>query len=146
MANNFISFKKITLTSGQTIQNWLDSYYYPNIGSMPTYTRFTFYNASGDIVGEYINDKPVTTELTKQMVEDVLTGTINSHTHTFSSLASKPTTVAGYGITNLIDDTQTYRGLLDKEGTSTSWIRTPQSGLLPYSVDGFSTSRLGTSA
>lgn len=57
--NNYISFKKITLASGQTIQNWLDDFYYPNIASMPTYARFTFYDASGAIVGEYINDKIV---------------------------------------------------------------------------------------
>lgn len=40
------------------------------------------------------------TGITKAMVESVLTGTITSHTHTFASLTSKPTTLAGYGITD----------------------------------------------
>lgn len=38
------------------------------------------------------------TGITKAMVESVLTGNITSHTHTFDSLTSKPTTLAGYGI------------------------------------------------
>ena len=40
------------------------------------------------------------TGITKAMVETVLTGNITSHTHTFASLASKPTTLSGYGITD----------------------------------------------
>lgn len=40
------------------------------------------------------------TGITKAMVESVLTGNITSHTHTFNSLTSKPTTLAGYGITD----------------------------------------------
>lgn len=40
------------------------------------------------------------TGITKAMVESVLTGNITSHTHTFVSLTSKPTTLAGYGITD----------------------------------------------
>lgn len=40
------------------------------------------------------------TGITKAMVESVLTGTITSHTHTFASLISKPTTLSGYGITD----------------------------------------------
>lgn len=40
------------------------------------------------------------TGITKDMVESVLTGNITSHTHTFNSLTSKPTTLAGYGITD----------------------------------------------
>lgn len=38
------------------------------------------------------------TGITKAMVESVLTGNITSHTHTFDSLTSKPTTLGGYGI------------------------------------------------
>ena len=38
--------------------------------------------------------------LTKSTIEGLLTGTISSHTHTFSSITSKPTTLSGYGITN----------------------------------------------
>lgn len=40
------------------------------------------------------------TGITKAMVEGVLTGNITSHTHTFASLALKPTTLSGYGITD----------------------------------------------
>lgn len=40
------------------------------------------------------------TGITKAMVESVLTGNITSHTHTFNSLTSKPTTLVGYGITD----------------------------------------------
>lgn len=40
------------------------------------------------------------TGITKAMVESVLTGNITSHTHTFASLISKPTTLLGYGITD----------------------------------------------
>lgn len=40
------------------------------------------------------------TGITKDMVESVLTGNITSHTHTFNSLTLKPTTLAGYGITD----------------------------------------------
>lgn len=40
------------------------------------------------------------TGITKAMVESVLIGTITSHTHTFASLTSKPTTLSGYGITD----------------------------------------------
>lgn len=40
------------------------------------------------------------TGITKDMVESVLTGNITSHTHTFDSLTSKPTTLVGYGITD----------------------------------------------
>lgn len=42
------------------------------------------------------------TGITKAMVESVLTGNITSHTHTFDSLTSKPTTLAGYGIKDWI--------------------------------------------
>lgn len=47
------------------------------------------------------------TGITKAMVESVLTGNITSHTHTFDSLTSKPTTLGGYGITDWIVKTST---------------------------------------
>ena len=46
------------------------------------------------------SDLGALTSITKSMVEGVLTGDITSHTHTFASLTSKPTTIAGYGITD----------------------------------------------
>ena len=42
------------------------------------------------------------TGITKAMVESVLTGNITSHTHTFDSLTSKPTTLEGYGIADWV--------------------------------------------
>lgn len=48
----------------------------------------------------FTNDVGFITGITKPMVEGVLTGNITSHTHTFASLTSKPTTIAGYGITD----------------------------------------------
>ena len=50
----------------------------------------------------FTNDVGFITGITKSMVEGVLTGNITSHTHTFASLTSKPTTIAGYGITDAI--------------------------------------------
>ena len=46
------------------------------------------------------SDLGALTSITKSMVEGVLTGDITSHTHTFASLTSKPTTLSGYGITD----------------------------------------------
>lgn len=51
-------------------------------------------------VSQLTNDSGYLTGITKAMVESVLTGTITSHTHTFASLISKPTTLSGYGITD----------------------------------------------
>ena len=48
----------------------------------------------------FTNDVGYITGITKSMVEGVLTGNITSHTHSFASLTSKPTTIAGYGITD----------------------------------------------
>lgn len=51
-------------------------------------------------LSELVNDKNFITSITKAMVEGVLTGNITSHTHTFASITSKPTTLGGYGITD----------------------------------------------
>lgn len=40
--------------------------------------------------------------VTKTQVENVLTGSISSHYHTFASLGSKPNTIDGYGITDAV--------------------------------------------
>lgn len=53
------------------------------------YTPYNASNPNGYISG-----------ISKAMVENVLTGDITSHTHSFASLTSKPTTIAGYGITD----------------------------------------------
>ena len=49
------------------------------------------------------SDLGALTSITKSMVEGVLTGNITSHTHTFASLTSKPTTLSGYGITDTLN-------------------------------------------
>ena len=55
------------------------------------------------------SDLGALTSITKSMVEGVLTGNITSHTHSFASLTSKPTTLSGYGIT----DNVAYRSTLN---------------------------------
>lgn len=62
-------------------------------------------------VSQLTNDSGYLTGITKAMVESVLTGGITSHTHTFASLTSKPTTLSGYGITNglsFLNDNENY--------------------------------------
>lgn len=51
--------------------------------------------------------------ITKAMVESVLTGNITSHTHTFASLTSKPTTLSGYGI---VDASRIFRYTIPASG------------------------------
>lgn len=53
-------------------------------------------------VSQLTNDSGYLTAITKAQVEGVLTGDITSHTHSFVSLTSKPTTISGYGITDAI--------------------------------------------
>ena len=50
-------------------------------------------------------------------------------------------------IDKVYDDSGTYRQLLSKDGTSTDWIRTTTTGIIPYTSGGASNghSRLGTS-
>ena len=50
-------------------------------------------------LSELTNDSGYLTSITKSMVENVLTGNVKSHTHTFASITSKPNTLLGYGIT-----------------------------------------------
>ena len=64
-------------------------------------------------LSELTNDSGFITSITKAMVEGVLTGTISSHTHAFSSLTSKPTTLSGYGITDGVT-TSTLNSSLSK--------------------------------
>ena len=64
-------------------------------------------------LSELTNDSGFITSITKAMVEGVLTGTISSHTHAFSSLTSKPTTISGYGITDGVT-TSTLNSSLSK--------------------------------
>ena len=52
-------------------------------------------------LSELTNDSGFLTSITKSMVENVLTGNITSHTHTFASITGKPTTLSGYGITDI---------------------------------------------
>lgn len=64
-------------------------------------------------LSELTNDSGFISSITKAMVEGVLTGTISSHTHAFSSLTSKPTTLSGYGITDGVT-TSTLNSSLSK--------------------------------
>ena len=69
------------------------------------------------------NDSGFITGITKSMVEGVLTGDITSHTHTFASLTSKPTTIAGYGITDALTTSNynSYAPTLTGTGASGTW-------------------------
>ena len=71
----------------------------------------------------FTNDVGYLTSITKSMVEGVLTGNITSHTHTFASLTSKPTTIAGYGITDALTTSNynSYAPTLTGTGASGTW-------------------------
>ena len=57
------------------------------------------------------------------MVEGVLTGDITSHTHSFASLTSKPTTINGYVITDALTTSNynSYAPTLTGTGASGTW-------------------------
>lgn len=76
------------------------------------------YNASNVPTGVIWLD----TSISKANVEGLLTGTISTHTHTFASLASKPTTLQGYGITDAvtINTAQTISGAKTFSATLTA--------------------------
>ena len=71
----------------------------------------------------FTNDVGYITGITKSMVEGVLTGDITSHTHTFASLTSKPTTISGYGITDALTTSNynSYAPTLTGTGASGTW-------------------------
>ena len=82
------------------------------VDSLPdTYQTATIYN--GLHTGNF----------TKSLVEGVLTGDITSHTHSFASLTSKPTTIAGYGITDALTTSNynSYAPTLTGTGASGTW-------------------------
>ena len=76
------------------------------------YTPYNSSNPNGYISG-----------ITKAMVENVLTGNITSHSHTFASITSKPTTIAGYGITDALTTSNynSYCPSLTGTGASGTW-------------------------
>lgn len=75
-------------------------------GETTEYPTFWAPTDQGTLDGQYIkwNDTTGIPEwgtlptVTKVQIEDVLTGTIDSHDHTFASLKGKPNTLVGYGI------------------------------------------------
>ena len=82
------------------------------VDSLPdTYQTATIYNSLH------------TGNFTKSLVEGVLTGDITSHTHTFASLTSKPTTISGYGITDALTTSNynSYAPTLTGTGASGTW-------------------------
>ena len=88
MSYSTISIDRI-LVGDNAVNADLSNITIEKVNSLPdTYQTATIYN--GLHTGNF----------TKSLVEGVLTGDITSHTHTFSSLTSKPTTIAGYGITD----------------------------------------------
>ena len=103
-----------------------------NVGAASKVHTHTASEVSGlpTNLSAFTNDVGYITGITKSMVEGVLTGDITSHTHTFASLNSKPTTLSGYGITDALIckyivhkyDNQVYVILLCKVGTNTTNI------------------------
>ena len=98
------------------------SYFYIGKGSTPWDTKdgltigdelgfkgYTVWHSGNAIIptvptklSAFKNDSGYLTAITKAQVEGVLTGDITSHTHSFASLTSKPTTAVGYGIADAI--------------------------------------------
>lgn len=85
---------------GSTAIGGTSSYLYWNGSTWATKALGSNAFTSISKVSQLTNDSGYISGITKAMVEGVLTGNIMSHTHTFASLALKPTTLAGYGITD----------------------------------------------
>ena len=107
-----------------------DSVAWANITNKPsTFTPSAHTHAASEINGlptnlsSFTNDVGYITGITKSMVEEVLRGNITSHTHTFASLTSKPTTIAGYGITDALTTSNynSYAPTLTGTGASGTW-------------------------
>lgn len=102
------------------------------------YTPYNSSNPNGYISG-----------ITKSMVENVLTGNITSHSHTFASITSKPDTLAGYGISDGVShkslfskaDFECYALLLCKVGSSTTYDSHDINGTLYTTLVGGGISR-----
>lgn len=75
---------------------------------------------SGYATQSWVNSQGFLKSITKAQVEAVLTGTISSHTHTFASLVSKPTTLSGYGITDAYTQAQANARYVLKSGDTMS--------------------------
>lgn len=69
-----------------------------NIAHLPTGTT-----GSAVALGNHTHSQYLTA-ITRAMVEAVLTGDITSHSHAFSNITSKPTTLSGYGITDAVQN------------------------------------------
>lgn len=87
---------------GSTAIGGTSSYIYWNGSAWATKALGSNAFTSISKVSQLTNDSGYITGITKAMVEGVLTGNITSHTHTFASLTSKPTTISGYGITDAL--------------------------------------------
>lgn len=113
---------------GSTAIGGTSSYIYWNGSAWATKALGSNAFTSISKVSQLTNDSGYITGITKAMVEGVLTGDITSHTHTFASLTSKPTTISGYGITDALtskfitykEDFQHYVILLCRIGTNTT--------------------------
>lgn len=96
-----------------------------NVGAASKVHSHTASEISGlpTALSAFNNDVGYITGITKSMVEGVLTGDITSHTHTFASLISKPTTIAGFGITDALTTSNynSYAPTLTGTGASGTW-------------------------
>lgn len=120
------TIKAVKVTSASSA----DSVAWSGISDKPsTFTPSAHSHTASEISGlptnlsAFTNDIGYITGITKSMVEGVLTGDITSHTHTFASLTSKPTTIAGYGITDALTTSNynSYAPTLTGTGASGTW-------------------------
>lgn len=120
------TIKAVKVTSASSA----DSVAWSGISGKPTtFTPSAHTHTASEVSGlptklsAFTNDVGYLTSITKSMVEGVLTGDITSHTHTFASLTSKPTTIAGYGITDALTTSNynSYAPTLTGTGASGTW-------------------------
>ena len=94
-------------------------------------------NLTGYATQSWVNSQGFLKSITKAMVENVLTGTISSHNHTFASLTSKPTTLSGYGITDAYTKTET-QSWVNSQGFLKSVTKAMVEGVLTGSISSHS--------
>jgi hypothetical protein len=99
--------------TGNATQAWVTANYQP-LGSYAASTHQ--HDASAIVSGQFATE----------LIPD-LSGTysLSSHSHTFASITSKPTTLSGYGITDAASSSHTHPYLPLSGGTMTGVITTP---------------------
>lgn len=119
---NFVAGSNVSIVAGSgsmTISATDTIYTHPtqsaiSVGGTRHFITSLGVNTLGHVTGA------TSTAMTKTDIETLLTGTISTHTHQFSDLTSKPTTLSGYGITDALNTSstsQTKSGALNIGGS-----------------------------